>query len=79
MKTKLFNILNEYLLRFPLEAKRQSNFHFFLQEHQEEEITNWNNFIAHIVAGGFVYAKEDNEFLVVYYRNLKMYLYPGVI
>lgn len=29
------------------------------------------------MASGFIYAKEENKFLVLYHKDLKMYLYPG--
>ena len=41
------------------------------------EITDWNNFDGHVVASGFIYAKEENKFLVLYHNDLKMFLYPG--
>ena len=35
------------------------------------------DFKGHIVAGGFVYAKKERKFLVLYHKDLKMFLYPG--
>ena len=49
----------------------------YLNEHNSEELTDWNNFDGHIVAGGFIYAKEEDKFLVLYHNDLKMFLYPG--
>lgn len=77
MKNSLLNILKEYLLLFPSEKKRQSTILNYLQKHTDGEIIDWNNFDGHIVAGGFVYAKCENEFLVLYHSDLEMYLYPG--
>lgn len=77
MREKLLNILKEYLLIFPEEEKRQSEILDYLQKHTDEEITDWNNFDGHLVAGGFIYAKFENEFLVLYHNDLGMYLYPG--
>lgn len=77
MKEILLNILNKYLLLFPDEKQRQSILINYLEKHKNEEITDWNNFDGHIVAGGFIYAKEENKFLVLYHNDLKMFLYPG--
>ena len=40
-------------------------------------MVDWNNFDGHITAGGFVYAKKEKKFLVMYHKDLKMFLYPG--
>ena len=58
MKELLLNILNEYLKIFPKEIERQQELIKFLNNHKEEQITDWNNFDGHVVAGGFVYAKD---------------------
>lgn len=77
MKDILISILHEYLALFPEEHKRQSAMINYLQNHKENEITDWNNFDGHIVAGGFIYAKKEKKFLVLYHKDLKMFLYPG--
>ncbi len=77
MKDIIRNILNNYLVLFPEEKGRQSEFIKYLENHNELEITDWNNFDGHIVASGFVYAKKDAKFLVLYHKDLKMFLYPG--
>ena len=41
------------------------------------ESVDWNNFNGHVVAGGFVYSKKEKKFLVLYHKDLKMFLYPG--
>ena len=74
---ELLNILNEYLVLFPEEQARQNRLIDYLKSHTKVEATDWNNFDGHIVAGGFIYSKEDNKFLVLYHKDLKMYLYPG--
>lgn len=70
-------IINEYLKTFPNEAERLNNFLYFIDSHTNEEMIDWNNFEGHIVASGFVYAKEEKKFLVLYHNDLKMYVYPG--
>ena len=77
MKNILLNILNKYLEIFPEEKDRQTALLNYLNSHEDNEITDWNNFDGHVVAGGFIYSKEDNKFLVLYHKDLKMYLYPG--
>ena len=77
MRNLLLNILNEYLEIFPEEQARQIKLINYLKSHKDTEITDWNNFDGHIVSGGFIYSKKDNKFLVLYHKDLKMYLYPG--
>lgn len=77
MKKLLLNILEKYILTFPQEKERQARLANFLNTQEEAYITDWNNFQGHIVASGFVYAKEDRKFLVMYHKDLKRYLYPG--
>lgn len=77
MKESLLNIINEYLLLFPGENERQKQLIDFISNHSEEQFTDWNNFDGHIVASGFIYSIEDKKFLVLYHKDLKMYLYPG--
>ena len=77
MKDILLKILNDYLLMFPEERQRQDILINYLNKSKNEELIDWNNFNGHIVAGGFIYAKEENKFLVLYHKDLKMFLYPG--
>ena len=77
MKELLLNILNEYLKIFPKEIERQQELIEFLNNHKEEQITDWNNFDGHVVAGGFVYAKDEQKFLVLHHKDLNIFLYPG--
>ena len=77
MKELLLNILNEYLKIFPKEIERQQELIKFLNNHKEEQITDLNNFDGHVVAGGFIYAKDEQKFLVLHHKDLNMFLYPG--
>lgn len=77
MKESLINLLNSYLILFPEESERQKLLIEYLESHKDDELIDWNNFDGHIVAGGFIYAKEENKFLVLYHNDLKMFLYPG--
>ena len=73
----LINIINDYLKLYPHEEERLQPLITFINNHNEKDYTDWNNFDGHVVASGFIYAKEDNKFLVLYHNDLKMYLYPG--
>ena len=77
MKELLLKLIDNYLKKYPNEKERQSRFIEYLNNHSDEEIIDWNNFDGHVVAGGFIYAKKDKKFLVIYHNDLKMYLYPG--
>lgn len=77
MRYQLLNLLEKYLLLFPEEQQRQITLINYLNSHKDDELTDWNNFNGHIVAGGFIYAKEEDKFLVLYHNDLKMFLYPG--
>ena len=77
MKKSIIEILKNYLNIFPEEIKRQTMLLNFLKNHSDNELIDWNNFDGHLVAGGFIYAKKENKFLVLYHKELKMYLYPG--
>lgn len=77
MRDLLLKLISEYLMLFPNEKGRQERFIEYLKNHTDEQITDWNNFDGHVVAGGFIYAKEEQKFLVIYHNDLKMFLYPG--
>ena len=57
MKNNYLKILDDYLLLFPEEKERQARLLGYLEKSNDKEIIDWNNFIGHIVAGGFIYAK----------------------
>lgn len=77
MKKETISIVENYLQIFKEEQKIQQELLKFLKETEEEKITDWNNFDGHIVASAFIYAKKEKKFLVLYHKDLKMYLYPG--
>ena len=77
MKKLIQNIISDYLKLYPKEIERLSNFIYYLDSHLDQEIIDWNNFEGHIVASGFIYAKENKKFLVLYHNDLDMYVYPG--
>ena len=60
----ILNIVNKYLELFPEEFKRQEKLLDYLKNHNDKEITDWNNFDGHIVATGFIYALKEEKFLV---------------
>ena len=77
MKEDLLNTLYDYLLIFPKEKARQTKLLNYLQNSTDEQVVDWNNFNGHIVASGFIYAKKEQKFLLLYHKDLNMYLYPG--
>ena len=77
MKNTVLNILSNYLELFPKEQKRQLIFKNYVETHNDIEIIDWNNFNGHIVTGGFIYAKEENKFLVLHHKDLNIDIYPG--
>lgn len=77
MKEKILELLKLYLELFPEEQERQQVLLKYLEKATDEETTDWNNFNGHLVAGGFVYNKSNKKFLVLYHKELQMYLYPG--
>lgn len=74
---KYNNILLKYLEIFPEEKDRQKKFIDYLKSFSEEQIIDWNNFDGHIVASGFIYAKAEKKFLVLFHKDIDMFLYPG--
>ena len=75
MKDLFLELINKYLYLFPEEKEKYSTFTEYLKNNND--ITDWNNFNGHVVVGGFIYAKQEKKFLVIYHNDLKMYLYPG--
>lgn len=77
MRDILLKLISDYLILFPNEKERQEKFIEYLNNSTDKQIIDWNNFDGHVVAGGFIYAKEEQKFLVIYHNDLKMFLYPG--
>ena len=70
-------IIDQYLKVFPAERERLALLVEYLKKNNYQKAIDWNNFNGHIVASGFVYAKKEKQFLVLYHKDLKMFLYPG--
>lgn len=77
MKEKIQLIIDEYLKLFPNEQDRLAILKNYLKESTNEDLADWNNRNGHLTAGAFVYCKSEDKFLVLYHKDLKMYLYPG--
>lgn len=73
----ILDVLDQYLNIYPEEKDNLQIFIDYLSNTSFEDATDWNNFNGHIVAGGFLYAKKDKKFLMLYHRDLETYLYPG--
>ncbi len=71
------DIVEKYLKIFPEEEKRLSILKNYLKNSDENEMCDWNNKNGHITCGGFVYSKSTQKFLVMWHKDLGMFLYPG--
>lgn len=77
MKKELLSIVEKYLEIFSKEKDRQLKICKYLNNFKDKDIIDCNNFEGHVVASGFIYAKKENKFLVLYHKELKRYLSPG--
>lgn len=77
MKEKVQLILDKYLEKFPNEAEKLSLLKKYINQSTDEQITDWNNQNGHLTASAFVYCQNEDKFLVLYHRDLKLYLCPG--
>lgn len=77
MRNKIKLIIDKYLIIFPEEKGRLSRLIEYISNSSNDEITDKNNDKGHITAGACVYCKNEDKFLVVFHKDLKMYLYPG--
>ena len=76
-KSLVLDIVSKYLSVFPQEAERLARLKMYLAENEEKEMCDWNNARGHLTAGGFVYSQSTQKFLVMWHKDLGMYLYPG--
>lgn len=74
---ELSSILKKYLEFFPEEKSRLEMLSNYIANNTISDLTDWNNFLGHIVTSGFVYSRILKQFLVVYHKDLQQYLYPG--
>lgn len=77
MKELIVDAVNSYLDIFSSEREKISLLLDFLDNSLEEEVYDWNNTNGHVTVGAFIYSEKDDKFLVLYHRDLEMYLYPG--
>lgn len=77
MKENIRLIVNKYLEIFLNEKERLFLLEDFLKKFNNEEMIDWNNKNGHLTVGAFVYCKDEDKFLVLYHKDLEMYLYPG--
>lgn len=75
MVEQIRSIVDKYVEIYPLEKDKLEKLYEYLNI--EQDVFDWNNFNGHITVGSFVYDKVADKFLVVYHKDLKMYLYPG--
>ena len=77
MKEDIKGMLIQYLKIFPKEKDRLSFLEKYLKKYNDLEMIDWNNQEEHLTVGAFVYCKAKDKFLILYHKDLKMYLYPG--
>ncbi len=71
------SIIAEYLKVFPTESNKLERLKNFIQTNKENSLCDWNNVNGHLTAGAFLYSKYTKKFLVLWHKDLKMFLYPG--
>lgn len=77
MKELIVDALNSYLDIFSSEKNKLSLLIEFLDKSSESEVIDWNNEKGHVTVGAFIYCESDDKFLVLYHKDLDMFLYPG--
>lgn len=77
MKDDVELVVSRYLKVFPDEKERLFMLEDYLNKSKSKEITDWNNKNGHLTVGAFVYCKKEDRFLILYHKDLEMYLYPG--
>lgn len=77
MEEKVQGILQKYVSLFPQEEDVLKPLYQFLDNPTSGKIHEWNNLKGHLTVGSFVYSKKEKQFLVLYHKDLKTYLYPG--
>lgn len=77
MKELIVDAVNSYLDIFSNEGEKLSLLIDFLDKSNEVEVYDWNNVNGHVTVGAFIYSEKDDKFLVLYHKDLDMFLYPG--
>lgn len=77
MLNEIINAVNSYLDVFSNEVDRLSLLLEFLNNCSGDDVYDWNNVNGHVTVGAFIYCKNKDKFLVLYHKDLKMFLYPG--
>ncbi len=76
-KENIEKVINKYLDIFPNEATRLSPLIEYIKNTNNDSMCDWNNANGHITAGAFIYSKNTQRFLVLWHKDLQMYLYAG--
>lgn len=76
MKKLIVDTLDKYLTIYK-EDDKLSILKKFLNECDDEGVTDWNNFDGHVVASAFVMSRKEKLFALVYHNEFKIYVYPG--
>ena len=77
MKQQILEIIKKYLAIYPEEKQRLLRLLDYINNSSDNKIVDWNNTNGHLTAGAFIYCKAEDKFLVLFHKDLQMYLYPG--
>ena len=79
MKTNIEEAIEQYLDIFPQEKDKLESLVNLIKinENNYNNLFNRKNFIGHITASGFIYAKNDKKLLLLEHKALKKFLQPG--
>ena len=77
MKEEYLKTIKEYLSYYKEEKTRQEEVEKYIRNTEERQIIYSKNIDWNIVSSAFIYNEKNKKFLVLYHKDLKMYLYPG--
>lgn len=77
MKRDIENIIKDYLSVFEDERDRLHLINDFIKESSNSSLIDYNNLLGHLTVGTIVYSFKTDELLVLYHKDLNMYMYPG--
>ncbi len=76
-KEDIIKIIKNYLRIFPDETKRLQKLIDYINNTNDSLMCDWNNVLGHLTAGAFIYSKNTKKFLVLWHKDLQLYLYAG--
>ena len=76
-KEQVKKVIKDYLKIFPNEIDRLKPLIKYVKNTNDNLMCDWNNINGHFTAGAFIYSKQTRRFLVLWHKDLKMFLYAG--